>query len=91
MVFSANQIGSALARKGFGETKSHHRMFYLLVNGKPSRVRTFISHGATEYGAELMSKMARQLHLRPSELKRLVECTMDEREYKAVLKARGVL
>ncbi len=82
-------IRAALLKKGFVADDTHHEMFWLLVDGKKTSVRTRISHGAKEYGDELLALVARQVGLGKLELYRLIDCPMDGEKLRALLLDRG--
>jgi hypothetical protein len=82
-------ISRALSTKGFECDKSHHEMYWLHVEGRRSSVRTRISHGAREYGDNLLGQMARQLGLSRSEFDDLVDCPLSEEDYVTRLVDRG--
>lgn len=50
-------IAAALLKKGFEVRASHHKIFYLCIDGKITGVHTFPSHGVKEYNADLLAKM----------------------------------
>jgi hypothetical protein len=64
-------------------------MFWLVIGAKKTSIRTRISHGATEYGDQLLTLMSRQIGLSKSELYRLVDCPMDAEKLEALLVGRG--
>jgi hypothetical protein len=78
----------ALLSKGFQEEKTHHRIFWLVVEGKRTRIRTRLSHGIKEYGTQLLHETARALMLSRQELDRFVRCPMDYEEYLRLIRAR---
>jgi len=84
-------IASALLRKGFEERSSHHKIFYLSIDGKISGIHTFLSHGVKEYNADLLAKMRAQLHLSGKELEDLILCPLSGQDYATLLFERGVL
>src|SRR3972149_3791095 len=51
-------IRAALLKKGFIGDETHHEIFWLVVDGKKTSIRTRISHGAKEYGDELLALVA---------------------------------
>jgi hypothetical protein len=79
----------AFLSKGFIADETHHEMFWLVVGGKKTSIRTRISHGAAEYGEHLLTLMSRQIGLSKSELYRLIDCPMDGEKLRAVLVGRG--
>jgi len=84
-------IAAALLKKGFKERSSHHKIFYLCIDGKISGVHTFLSHGMKEYNADLLTKMKIQLHLSGKELDDLISCPLSGEDYAKLLIERGVL
>lgn len=84
-------IAAALVRKGFEERASHHKIYYLCIEGKITGVHTFLSHGVKEYNADLLVKMRNQLHLSGKELDDLIRCPLSGEDYAKLLFERGVL
>lgn len=82
-------IRAALMKKGFIADDTHHEMFWLVVGGKKTSIRTRISHGAKEYGDELLALVARQVGLNNQELYRLIDCPMDGERLTILLIERG--
>lgn len=82
---------SALEKKGFIPANGDHVFLFLHVNGKKTRVRTKLSHGATEYGPPLLKLVASQLHLTSGELDDLLDCPMSAAMYVALLFQRNIL
>ena len=80
---------AAFLSKGFIADETHHEMYWLVVGGKKTSIRTRIGHGATEYGDQLLTLMSRQIGLSKSELYRLIDCPMDGEKLRAVLVERG--
>lgn len=84
-------IADCLLRKGFQRANRDHVFFFLFVNGKKTNIRTKISHGSTECGANLLSIMANQLQLKSQELEALLDCPLSEEQYIDLLRQRGKL
>jgi tRNA/tmRNA/rRNA uracil-C5-methylase (TrmA/RlmC/RlmD family) len=82
-------IRAALLSKGFIADDTHHEMFWLVVDGKKTSVRTRISHGVAEYGDNLLALIARQIGLNNRELYSLVDCPMDGERLIKILNERG--
>lgn len=80
---------SAFLSKGFISDETHHEMFWLVVGGKKTSIRTRISHGAKEYDDQLLTLMSRQIGLSKNELYRLIDCPMDGERLKKLLVERG--
>ncbi len=86
-VFKARDICSALKKKGFVEDpSSDHIRYTLYVNGKKTRIFTFISHDFREYGEKLISEVKKQLRLQSkNELQDFIKCPMTGEEYTKLL------
>ena len=82
-------IRAALLSKGFIADDTHHEMFWLVVDGKKTSVRTRISHGVAGYGDNLLALIARQIGLNNRELYSLVDCPMDGERLIKILNERG--
>ncbi len=82
-------IRTALTSKGFPQDNSHHEMYWLYHDGKKTSVRTRISHGATEYGDNLLGQMARQVGLTRPEFSDFIACPMTAARYTALVTERG--
>ena len=81
-------VERALKAKGFRPKESHHRYFvYYTEEGIKSPVRTKTSRGkgAADISSSLISQMAKQCKLRTAEFRDLVDCTMSQAEYEALL------
>lgn len=85
------QIHTALLRKGFVEDDTHHHMFWLMVNGKRSLVRTRYSHGERECDDWHLCKMAQQVGLSRKEFDDLIDCPLKKETYLSLLRERGVI
>ncbi len=90
----AKDIDAALRKKGFGcKTKSDHfRYTYFLPDGTKTDIQTKISHGMgnTSLSADLISKMARQLHLTKKQFLNFIDCTLSEEMYREILKEQEI-
>ena len=84
-VRSVRKIDAALRKKGFQRDDDGDHVRYYFV-GLP-RIKTMISHGAmsTTLGAELISRMARQLHLTKKQFLALIDCTLNEDDYREIV------
>jgi hypothetical protein len=82
-------IDAALCKKGFTRNKSGDHFRYAFA-GKP-RIRTMISHGmmGDSIGADLISRMSRQLHLSKEQFLDLIDCNLDAAGYRAIIELRG--
>ena len=88
-VRSGREINSALCQKGFRrETGGDHICYFLTDdNGNDTDIRTKVSHGVMgeTIGVNLISRMARQLRLTKAQFLDLIDCSMDEATYRAIL------
>jgi tRNA/tmRNA/rRNA uracil-C5-methylase (TrmA/RlmC/RlmD family) len=84
-------IKAALANKGFVQENRDHSFLFLFVEGRKSSIRTKISHGSKEYGDNLLSLVARQLHLSNKELDDLIDCPLCHEDYVGILKQKQKL
>lgn len=81
-------IASVLKRKGFEQSQRHHKFFVLRIKGKKSVIRTKLSHGAKEYGAPLLSQVAKDLLLSNAELEDLLDCPLGYKKYVQLVRLR---
>lgn len=87
-------VEDALRRKGFVEEQKDHRYFYLYdEQGRRTAIFTKTSHSPShkDLGAPLLGQMAKQCGLKLPEFLELVDCTLDEVRYRALLRDRGPL
>jgi predicted RNA binding protein YcfA (HicA-like mRNA interferase family) len=77
---------AALSKKGFREAKSHHSFFILYIGEKKTTIRTKFSHGVSEYGEDLLQKIAKQLKLSRKLLDDLLDCPLSYEDYIQILK-----
>jgi hypothetical protein len=87
-VHPTRSIHAALLKKGFRQDGTHHLMYWFFAGDRKTGVRTKISHGATEYGNDLLSRMAREMRLRRRELDDFIRCPMTGEDYQAILAGR---
>jgi len=89
-VRSGREIDSALCKKGFRrETGGDHICYFLRdVDGEDTNIKTKISHGVVSdtIGANLISRMARQLHLSKIQFLNFIDCSVSEEDYRTVLR-----
>ena len=88
----ARDVARALTQKGFAEEKKRdHQYYFYYQNQKKTSVYTKISHGETDIGAALLSRMARQVRLSKIEFDDLIDCPLDAPGYLSALIAKAVL
>ena len=90
---SGRSIDTALCQKGFSKSVDSDHVVYRLFSGNGELlVRTKISHGmmGTSLSADLISKMARQLHLTKEQFLELIDCTMTKEIYREILHEKGI-
>lgn len=78
-------IEKALLAKGFTLENSHHKMFWLMFQGKKTSIRTRISNGAKEYDDNLLAQMSKQMGISRGQFDSFVECTLSGPDYAAHL------
>lgn len=82
----------ALKAKGFRRRESHHSYFvYYTQEGKKTLVQTKTSHGkgGADIPSSLFSRMAKQCKLRTADFRALVDCSLSQAGYEAVLDRKG--
>ena len=85
-------VESALEAKGFRRHESHHSYFvYYTEEGEKTPVRTKTSHGkgGADIPNELVGRMARQCKIRVADFRALVDCSLSQAGYEALLTAAG--
>ena len=88
----ARVVERGLLRKGFRLTDTHHRRFvYHTLDGEePQPVGTLMSHGPDrDISDRLLAAMSRQLHLTRRQFDDLVDCTLSQADYEAMLRRGG--
>jgi len=84
-------IKATLSSKGFVPEERDHSYYFLHVDGQKSSIRTKISHVNKEYGSNLLSLVARQLHLSNAELDNFLDCPLRHTDYITILKEKKKL
>ena len=92
-VRKGREIDVALCKKGFRrETGGDHLCYFLRdADGKDTDIKTKVSHGTMSdtIGINLISRMARQLHLTKPLFLELIDCSLDETHYRKILREQG--
>ena len=80
-----------LRRKGFREFNARHlQLRYFSVAGEDSEMFTLVSHGADrDIGDRMLAQMARQLHLSRRQFDSLIDCSLSQAEFEAMLRDGG--
>lgn len=89
MVRPTRAVESALLAKGMQSDQNHHTMFRMSIDGVTTLV-TRISHGSNEIGDDLGKRMASQCGLQLREFWALVDCTLDQAGWTALVAERFV-
>lgn len=63
-------------------------MYWLLIDGKRSAIRTRLSHGEREANDSLQHLIAKQMKLSSSEFAQFVRCTIDGPRYAELVSQR---
>ncbi|MDZ4164386.1 MAG: hypothetical protein U1C55_04595 [Smithellaceae bacterium] len=87
----AREIKEGLTKKGFIPVQRDHTYLFFSVEGQKSGVRTKISHGRSEYGDNLLSFVARELHLSRKQLDDLLDCPLSYEDYLSMLKEKKII
>lgn len=85
-------IQKALKKKGFvlDPEIDHHKFFYLVIDGRKQAIKTYFSHGKTEYGRPLMAQIKKQLKFTDTQKAELFfDCPMTGDQYIEMLKENG--
>lgn len=81
MPLKHREIVRGLGKIGFESTrKSKHEVFKLYVNGELF-AQTLVSHGRSEVGDALLSRMARQIRVQKSLFEDICGCTKGRDDY----------
>ncbi len=86
----AREIKESLTKKGFIAFQRDHTYLFLRVEGRKPRVHTKISHGRGEYGDNLLSFVAKELHISRKQFADLLDCPLSYEDDLSILKT-GVL
>ena len=90
---SGRSIDSALCKKGFLKDLDgdHVNYYFLRLTGERSFVKTKMSHGmmGSTIDVNILSKMARQLHLTKKQFLELIDCPLYEKGYRQILREAG--
>jgi predicted RNA binding protein YcfA (HicA-like mRNA interferase family) len=86
------ELIKVLKKKGFvlKPEKHHHKFYYLEIDGKKQAIKTYFSHGKTEYNSSLMGKIKLQLKFDDSnKAEDFFDCPMSKEQYIEMLKENG--
>lgn len=80
-------------RKGFLLSESRHqRLRYYSLCGDKTNLVTLMSHSSSrDVDDRLLAKMARQLHLTRRQFDDLVDCTLSQDIYEAMMRRGGFI
>ena len=83
-------IDAALRKKGFRRNPAGDHIFYHFGD---TCITTKMSHGmmGSSLSVKLIGEMARQLHLTKTQFLSLIDCTLDENGYRAILREQGTM
>ena len=86
---AVKDLQRTLLAKGFllNPDKGHHQYYILMVDGLRTRVSTYFSHGARDYGALLMQQVKKQLKFRSTATaETFFDCPLTAEEYVKLLR-----
>ena len=92
VTYTRAAVESALEAKGFRRRENHHSYFvYYTEEGAKTPVWTKTSHGkgSADIPNSLVGRMARQCKLRMADFRALVDCSLSQAEYEALLTSDG--
>jgi len=89
-VRKGRDIDAGLCGAGFVRTIDGDHVRYILTE---TNVKTKVSHGAMgdTIGANLISRMSRQLHLSEQQFLALIDGELSEDEYREILRNEGII
>ena len=84
---------AGLKRKGFQDGKSSHHKYYVYktLDGKISKVFTYVGHSGKDLSDYLLSQMARQCKVKREDFLKLIDCPLSQRQYEALIRENGIL
>ena len=91
-VRKTKDLQRVLQEKGFvlDPEKAHHQFYFLVVDGQKTTIKTYFSHGLTEYGDPLMQLIKKQLRFSQTrQATDFFDCPMSGAEYVTLLRAAG--
>lgn len=91
-IYKRAVVESALDAKGFRRRERDHSYFvYYTEEGTKTPVRTKTSHGkgGADIPNNLIGLMAKQCKLRVTDFRALVDCSLSQAEYEALLSSNG--
>lgn len=80
----SKDIQRVLKRKGFilEPEKDHHQFYYLEIDGKKQAIKTYFSHGKSEYNKFLMGQIKKQLRFNETKkAEDFFDCPMSGEQY----------
>jgi len=88
-VRKGRDIDAAFCQKGFRRDVSGKHIQYFLSGF--NEIRTMMSHGdmGDTIGANLIARMARQIHLTKSQFLNLIDCPLTEEQYREILREQN--
>ena len=87
----AREIKEGLTKKGFITVQRDHTYLFFSVGGRKYSIHTKISHGNKEYGDNILSLVARQLHITTKQLDDLLDCPMSYEDYLSMLQEKKIV
>ncbi|HJK36354.1 MAG TPA: hypothetical protein O0X22_00625 [Methanocorpusculum sp.] len=93
VVFKAKKVSAALEKKGFERRSGNvnHCRYEFFVNGRPTGVKTYLSHNNQEITGDLLAWMAKEVYLSKEEFGEMVSCKIGYDDLVSRYAARGFL
>jgi len=91
-MYKIKKIQQSLSKKGFKKEEGDHTYLVFVNEGKETMVSTKLSHGSSEPGKDILSKVKGQLKFNSqTDFERFIDCKMSQMEYTNYLKEKGVI
>ena len=82
VVFKAKKVSASLEKKGFERISGNvnHCRYEFYINGKPSGVKTYLSHNKQEITGDLLIWMSKETYLSKDEFVEMISCKIGHDE-----------
>ncbi len=90
----SKDIQKVLLKKGFilDPEKDHHQFYYLVIDGIKQNIKTYFSHGKSDYDKYLMGQIKKQLKFSDNKLgEDFFDCPMSAEQYVEMLIKNGII
>ena len=91
MTINVREAIQKMKSKGFVEEKGDHKFLRFVYKGRKTRIRTKFSHSHGDIGIQLISKVAKQLHITNKELQGVIDCSCSEEDLIENYKRKSII